>query len=129
MKNLFFWAALLVLLPIASNAAQVSSVEVLHTGNDSVGQAIAFYLKEALRASQSFELINDSRSPRIVVHVVTVDTDDPNRGVSSSIATSVVYDSLDVPLQGLFLSAQVQYCGRSRVESCEKPPWCLWIKR
>lgn len=52
-------------------------VAVLHTGDDQVGQQLAFALKEAIRGSYSFRFVDHEpipSFPRIVVHLLSVKT-------------------------------------------------------
>ena len=89
-----------------------------------MGRSFAFALKEAIRRSQSFALVDDDAlpaDPRIVVHLVSVDVDNPNpKGISSAISVTIVYDSLQTLGSGIFITASVTHCGRDRVESCAK---------
>ena len=72
--------------PTLSFAQPRPPVAVDHTGDDSVGTAVAFYLKEALRASQSFDLVLGSNMPRIVALIVSLDNEFTRpTGISSAI--------------------------------------------
>lgn len=118
-------AALLLfglLLPSLPFAQTKYPVEVAHSGNDSVGTLYAFELREAIRGSNSMQLISESIEPRIKVSVVSIDTDTdtPDRGFSSAIAITVLYDSLEVPLGGAHLTTIVQICGRDRAATCAR---------
>lgn len=116
-------AALLLLflfLPSPSSAQAKYPVEVGHTGNDRVGALYAFELREAIRGSYGMQLVNEGIEPRIKVSVVTIDTDSPDRGISSAIAVTILYDSLEVPLGGAHLMTMVQVCGRDRAATCAR---------
>lgn len=96
-------------------------VAVSHSGEDQVGRSFAFALKEAIRRSQSFILVDDDLTgPRIIVRVVSVDGSDNQKGASSAIALAVVYDSVDTPGSGILLDLVVKDCGSNRVEACAK---------
>ncbi len=98
-----------------------TAVAVTHTGEDQVGRSFAFALKEAIRRSQSFVLVDDTLTgPRIVVHLVSVDSYASQMGVSSAIGISIVYDSMETPGNGIFISSSVSSCGRDHAESCAK---------
>ena len=121
------WATFLLLLASGFSFAQSKKVPVAvtHSGDDSVGEGIAFALKEAVRGSQSFRLVDDEvapKQPRIVVHMVSIDTDEypRQRGLSSSIATVIVFDSIETPGFGIYLTMLVQYCGRDKIDPCAK---------
>lgn len=107
-------------LPLLTFAQTKYPVEVAHTGNDSVGTLYAFELREAIRGSNSMQLVNESFEPRIKVFVVSMDADTPDRGISSAIAITVLYDSLEVPLGGAHLTTILQICGRERVALCAR---------
>lgn len=105
-------------LPVASQAKY--PVEVRHSGDDQVGVRYVFELREAIRASNSMRLVDQSNEPRIKVSVVTVDSDRNNTGVAAGIATTVVYDSMDIPLNGAHMTTLVQVCGEQRVAGCAR---------
>jgi hypothetical protein len=65
----------LLLVPsISFSQASKTRVAVVHTGDDAVGRAMAFALKEAIRGSQSFVLFEpDYRNPAILVHMVSAE--------------------------------------------------------
>jgi hypothetical protein len=94
-------------------------VLVLHSNQDAVGISYAYYLKEAIRRSASFELHTDgSLRPHIKVALATVDESARNPGNASSIAITIVYDSVNAPLYGLYLTTLVHSCGVSAAQSC-----------
>lgn len=100
-------------------------VAVFQDGDDSVGQAVAFSLKEAIRASQSFKFVDDEVTPktaRIVVHLTSMDNGgvSETKGISSAIAAVIVYDSSAMPVLGVFLTAAIKVCGKAAVEACAK---------
>jgi hypothetical protein len=77
-----------------------TGVAVSHAGEDQVGRSFAFALKEAIRRSQSFILVDDNLTrPRIVLYLVSVEGNLSQKGISSAIAMVIVYDSLETPRQ------------------------------
>lgn len=110
----------LVALPCLAFAQARYPVEVLHSGSDSVGTLYAFELREAIRGSNSMQPVGGGVEPRIKVLVVSLDADDPDRGRSSAIAVTLLYDSLEVPLGGAHLTTVVQICGRDRAANCAR---------
>ncbi|TXF13712.1 hypothetical protein [Pelomicrobium methylotrophicum] len=114
--------ALILVSPSLVIAQTKYPVEVSHTGNDRVGSLYAFELREAIRGSHGMQLLSDGPSyePRIKVVLVTIDTDSGDRGISSAIAITILYDSLEVPLGGAHMLTVVQVCGRDRAASCAR---------
>jgi hypothetical protein len=111
----------LLLLPSVSAAQAQYPVELLHSGSDQVGTLYAFELREAIRGSNGMRLVTEGLDPRIKVSVVTIDAGSPrDRGISSAIAVTILYDSLEVPLGGAHLTTVVQVCGRDRAEFCAR---------
>lgn len=91
-------------------------VKVFHSGEDNVGKSYAFYLKEELRRSASFTLLEDlSPNPHITVSVVSIDH---AAGNSSSIAIALAYDSFNAPVNGIYITSLVQSCGRDVTQKC-----------
>jgi hypothetical protein len=97
-------------------------VKVVHTNEDQVGQSVAFNLKEAIRGSQSFFLVEEIKKPTITVLLVSIDisVNEPKKGVSSANSEVVVYDSLTTPGNGILLYSNVAHCGSNKVEQCAK---------
>jgi hypothetical protein len=110
----------LIFLPSVSSAQTRYPVELRHTGDDQVGLLYAFELREAIRGANGMQLVNEGFDPRIKVSVVTIDADSRNPGISSAIAVTVLYDSLDMPLGGAHLTTVVQVCGRARAAFCAR---------
>ena len=96
-------------------------VAVFHSGHDKVGQQLAFALKEAIRGSRSFGLVDHEigpTSPRIVVYLLSIDSD--VSGVNAAISNAIIYDHVSIPGWGIILSLGVQSCSQDRVETCAK---------
>ena len=114
----------LFLLAPAVCLAQAKKIPIAvdHTGDDSVGKGVAFALKEAIRGSRGFYLVdNDLKAPRITVILVSVDDNiGSEKGFSSAIAVAIVYDSIATAGRGIFLTLLVHDCGRDRIETCAK---------
>ena len=103
-----------------AQGAKKIPVKVGHDGNDQVGKSVVFALKEAIRGSQSFFLVEDLKRPAISVTLLSVDVDDPDKGIRSSMTVIVVYDSMTTPGAGIFLNAVGLMCGRNIAERCAK---------
>jgi len=96
-------------------------VAVSHSGHDKVGQQLAFALKEAIRGSRSFRFVDHQigpTSPRIVVYLVSIDSD--VSGVNAAISNAIIYDHVSIPGWGIILSLGVQSCSQDRLETCGK---------
>jgi hypothetical protein len=105
----------------ATNAAMAQTkvpVEVSHSGNDAVGQGIAYAVREVIRGSNGMGIVTDPSRPRIRIILVSVDESDGNTGVSSAVAVSLVFDSPLIPLGGYHITTFVQTCGRNRAAGC-----------
>src|SRR5262245_5422851 len=122
-KALSVGLCLFLLVPaICMAQAKRIPVAIGHSGNDSVGQGVAFALKEAIRGSQSISFVDYEtlpKKPTIVVNLVSVESYS-EKGVSSAIGVTVIYDSPEMPGLGIYLSSSVLHCGKDRVESCGK---------
>src|SRR5262245_55347134 len=118
--SLWCWIFLFLLFPYLCFAqSKKIPVAIDHEGEDSVGRGIAFSLKEAIRASQGFFLVDDSSvKARIVARMASVDA--LNEGNMSSIEIAIVYDSMEIPAGGIYLNIVAQNCGRNRIEACAK---------
>ena len=113
-----------LLLPAAAAFPQNPKkipVAIDHTGDDQVGQQIAFALKEAIRRSQSFRYVDHDPTPqtaRILVYLVSVESYATSRAVSSAISKVFVYDDKSIAGGGIYLNSGVMECGRDKTEWC-----------
>src|SRR5438046_6458762 len=88
--------------------------------DDMVGRQVVFELKEALRSSASFQLIDDPKYD--ILHAflkMSLVTLRQSAG-STAIATATVYDSIEMPLNGAYISASVHTCGSERAVGCAR---------
>jgi hypothetical protein len=112
---------LLLALPALAFPQGKTPVSVEHTGDDAAGQLFAFELKEAIRASHGMHLVTGELEPRIKVVLVSHDDSfGEEKGRRTAIAISILYDALDVPLGGAFLTSSVQICGRAVAATCAR---------
>jgi hypothetical protein len=137
MKRPTFLAILILLLaPVICHAQSPKKilVDVRHYGDDPVGRRFAFALKEAIRASQSFLLLDmaadmsSQLSTRkkgpiafISMELRSLDTSG-GAGLASAIATTIVCRGTTESLNVLesYITTQLQHCGIDRAESCAK---------
>lgn len=109
-------AGLVLCLASFSATGQKYPVQVSHYGNDQVGRVFSFELREGIRGSQSMLLTESPDIARIRIVIVSIESGDSSS--SSALAKTILYDSPEVPLSGLYLTTIVHVCGRSRVGSC-----------
>jgi hypothetical protein len=115
-----------LLLTPASAVGQQEKVNVYvdHTGNDPVGQRLAFALREAIRASRGYELAS---LPQCLfqVSLVTMDPEDsPSRAGKSTVVCLIITMKNLLPLQEqnpqtwypIFLDGNVLMCGIRKVD-------------
>jgi hypothetical protein len=82
--------------------------------NDVVGQRIVSSLKEAIRGSNGFRLVEDGTLwPYLKFVIITLGS-----GNSTSLSWSIIYDSTSMPLGGAYMTGGVQNCGIERASSC-----------
>ncbi len=123
MKLLRMGVFLCLLLPaICVAQSKKISVAVNHAGEDSIGQAVAFALKEAIRGSQGFVLVEtNAKTPRIMIVSQSVEAlVAPQKNRVSAIAYSIIYYRTKTPGVGIFLGINVQSCGPEIIEFCAK---------
>jgi len=85
--------------------------------NDQIGRQLVFEIREAIRGSQGYRLVEDSRQlPYIKYFVSTVST----AAGGTAAAYSIVYDSASMQLSGALISGGVQTCSREQVSSCAR---------
>ena len=111
-------AALLALVAPPPAAAQ-SRIPVLMSttlaDDDTTGRSLVYAIKESLRGSRGFRLVEDESAwPYLSMRLVTVST--PGGGTAMAIA--FVYDSVDMPMGGAYVTTTIQTCGRDRIAAC-----------
>lgn len=112
-------ARMVVCLAIAlcSSAAMAQriNVSVSSSGDDPVGQRLAYQVKEEFRRSSSMAYQEDSSKSAIVVHLVTL------RGTTfgnESPASTVYSVAWTIGPQEIYYDSSVGICGGSRIASC-----------
>ena len=121
MKTLFAIVSLLLIWPLICLAQSVNKIPVAvgHQGQDSEGKIIALKLKEAIRSSQRFVLVDDdSTRPRIALRMTSTKTTVDNRLVGNTVSYAIVYDSRNMPANGAFLTVSGLNCNRAELEFC-----------
>lgn len=101
--------------------AQSTKVPVLLSStvsdNDPVGRQLVAEIQEAIRGSQGFRLVDDSKQwPYIRYSIVTI----WDRAQTTAAAHVFTYDSSDTLLSGAFITTFVQVCGRGKLTSCAR---------
>ena len=116
-------AVLLAIFLVAYSSPSLARTPVVvdHVGKDSVGQRLAYELREVIRGSQSMRLVTAKESdPRIVIHLITIDTLSSSPGNGTSAAMTVAYDSDNLSLRGYLLTTVVQNCGSQKTQECAR---------
>lgn len=108
-------------LGVAAQTQMRVPVVVAHSGQDDVGQRVAYELREGIRASQSMRLAADAEvDARITVHLVSLDDNRQNPGHASSLAAVYAFDANELPHLGYLLTVFVQNCGIQRTQDCAR---------
>lgn len=95
-------------------------VQVTHSGEDSVGRQFAYELREGIRSSYGFRLVDDVATSRVVLSIVSLDLSNNGKGISSAIAVATTFDAIDVPVSGYHITTAVQHCGTDKTAQCAR---------
>lgn len=88
---------------------------------DSIGQRYIFEVKEAIRGSQGFRLIENFKQwPYIKIEILTVKIPVGGRVVGTAISYTILYDSNVMPLSGAYLTSGVTTCTNNAVMDCAR---------
>jgi len=110
-------AVALVAMPVAGQTKLPVYLDISVSDDDPVGRQVVFELKEAIRGSQGFRLVEDKTQwPYLKVIIVTAKT----TATGSALSYSFLYDSKAMPLNGALITAVVQTCGPSTVVNCAR---------
>lgn len=118
MKVLRLSLFLIFILPaIATAQSKKIPVAVEHTNRDLVGQGVAFALKDAIRGSNSFFLIDSGEimRPRIVVKLLSSETP----ANASMFAVAFVYENIQTP-GGILLRLSIGFSDRDQIDPAAK---------
>lgn len=76
----------------AASDAQVAPLKVYvnHSGDDSVGAALAFNVRELLHDSRLYPLSARSDDAQVEISIVTLDLDASNKGISSAVSLALL---------------------------------------
>jgi hypothetical protein len=99
-------------------------IKVLHTGDDPVGKLFSYELREMARGANGVRLVEDDAylEPHVRISLVTIDPDgnQSSKGAWTAMAIVLSYDSVSTDLRGLLMTAQIQLCGKTAVQSCAR---------
>jgi hypothetical protein len=112
-------AGLLAIAPTCVQAQKRVPVYVSSSSaeNDNVGRQLVSDIKEAIRASDAFRLVEDRKQSPYLKYVVTT------QAVSTAVTTAgwlVAYDNLAIPMGGAYIYSGVTTCRRDQVSSCAR---------
>jgi hypothetical protein len=80
-------------------------------GQDSVGRQLVFEVREEIRRSRGYRLVEANEDAVLQVNVVSVDVNADNLGISSSIAVAFI---LRPATENRFITVAAVYLGRER---------------
>ena len=86
------------------------------SNDDSLGAQFVYELKEAIRGSLGFRLVEDKDAYPFIRYIV-VTTSSTNKLFISS-AHVFLYDNVGIQLDGVHIATATQYCGRDILSSC-----------
>ncbi len=115
MKAKILFIAMLALMDASAGRAAGDRLKVMVdcVGDDPVGSRFCFALKERIRASQSFLLVNSAATGVIEIHVGSLD-DEADKG-GNSCAAAIVFTIHTKDGLELFLDSLVADFGGARV--------------
>lgn len=84
--------------------------------NDNTGRVLVYEVKEAIRRSSGFRLIEDHKNwPYIRYSIVTL------KGSGQTVVShTFTFDDTNIPLNGALITAAVQFCGDTVVQRCAR---------
>jgi hypothetical protein len=85
--------------------------------NDNVGRQLVVDIKEAIRGSDSFRLVEDRKQSPYLKYVVTTQVVST---VSTAAGWLVAYDNLAIPMGGAYIYSGVITCPRDRISTCAR---------
>lgn len=98
----------------AAGPVKVLKVFVQCSTDDSIGSRLCFAIKEKIRASRGFELIEDSTVGACGIHLVSVDAGD--NGADSAVSETYTVVSPKVAPFEVLLTSSVRIVGSERVD-------------
>jgi hypothetical protein len=108
--------------PSTAEEARKISVSVRHSGDDNVGQRVAFAVREAVRSSHGYELVSGP-SALLRVYLVSLDPDRENDGHRTAISYVLAMRNLNEFREGfpaswypIYLTSGIVTCGTNRVQ-------------
>lgn len=105
-------------LLLAATAAfgEKTAVNVDHTGDDSLGNTLAFQIREGVRKSAAMALEDRWGDAAVFVNLVTVDGDKENRGIYTVYAITI--SRWNVANVDEYMNTLVGTCGRRLISEC-----------
>lgn len=108
----------IILAALAStyaSGAGAASIMVEYSGEDIVGQRIAYDLREQISRSQRHKLVYSREQAGFVLRIVTVEN---TRNVSTSYAAALTMPPFDKKGYDYFITMFAGNCGSSRISEC-----------
>lgn len=121
-------ALFLLTLTLTTHAQQKLTVMVTHSGDDSVGQRLAFAVREAIRGSNGYELLTGPLAT-FRIQIVTLDPDKNRASSGLQTVAAITYTMRNTnsfietnphTWYPIYLSSSVMVSGSTRVEEQAK---------
>ncbi len=117
---------LLLLLPTVCSAQDAKKIPIaaVHSGTDQVGQSVFLYLKEAIRASHGFHLVNFEQSPKEPRIVISLTTSGDESGSVTEMSVALIFWNARIIGENRILRAPVyidhfgMHCGAKMIDLC-----------
>jgi hypothetical protein len=110
--------AMFLLVAAVPSLAQTKKMPIVFTCScdDMTGAALATAIRDQFASSPRYEETSDSKTVTYLLHIVTLDPDEPNKGYSTTYSAVITFGSRDS--SEVFMGHDVGTCGRNRVSTC-----------
>jgi hypothetical protein len=117
LKSALFLAVLLwPALCSSQTKVPVYVIDTVDRDDDGTARQYVFEVREAIRASHGFRLLEDSAQLPHIKYAVTV----VRTGTGVAAGYTVVYDSALMPLFGGYITSGIRTCRRENVQNCAR---------
>jgi hypothetical protein len=115
-RSIFIIAFVALAHPVRGES--VVPVYVTMSGDDSVGNRLAYAVREGVRKSSSMTLVDSYKDSRFVLSLVTLDPSREKDGYSTVYSAVYTFRTFhDKPVR-MYLNTIVGTCGSSKIDSC-----------
>jgi hypothetical protein len=96
--------------------AEVYPIDVEHSGSDSVGESLAFQVREVIRKSEGYNLVHGV-VPCFEINIITLDDDPDGRGNATTYSVVFLARLEGATVYPFYLTGLVGYAGRSQIRN------------